>query len=116
MAKELAKIPEIKRFAQGLLKKTELYDGANFDTSQAAKRLSERKFDFPPSSKQKVLDLFRKEKTNPKTIQIKLTKSAMKALLNQSVISRTRDLQSMNAPNTDERIVLKRMWQSHLWR
>ena len=40
----------------------------------------------------------------------------MKALLNQSVISRTRDLQSMNAPNTDEKIVLKRMWQSHLWR
>ena len=116
MAKELAKIPEIKRFAQGLLKKTELYDGANFNTSQAAARLSERKFDFPPSSKQKVLDLFRKEKSNPKTIQVKLTKNAMKALLNQSVISRTRDLQSMNAPNTDERIVLKRMWQSYLWR
>ena len=39
----------------------------------------------------------------------------MKALLNQSVITRTRDLQSMNAPNTDERIVLKGMWQSLLW-
>ena len=40
-------------------------------------------------------------------INFKLTKNAMKALLNQSVITRTRDLQSMNAPNTDERIVLK---------
>ena len=72
MAKELAKIPEIKRFAQGLLKKTELYDGANFDTSQAATRLSERKFDFPPSSKQKVLDLFRRRKLIPKQFRLNL--------------------------------------------
>ena len=115
MAKELAKIPEIKRFAQGLLKKTNLYNGADFQTSQAAKLLFEKNFNFSPTSKQAILDLVRKEKENPKSIKLKLTKSAMKALLNQSVISRTRDLQSMNAPNTDERIVLKGMWQSILW-
>ena len=116
IAKELAKIPEIKRFVQSLLKRTALYDGPNFQTSNAAKLLLEKNFNFSPTSKTALLNLFRKEKANPKSIKVKLTKNAMKALLNQSVISRTKDLQSMNAPNTDEKIVLKGMWQSLLWR
>tara|TARA_R100001510_G_scaffold55855_1_gene60404 strand:+ start:1124 stop:2575 length:1452 start_codon:yes stop_codon:yes gene_type:complete len=115
IAKELAKIPEIRRFAQGLLRKTNLYNGPNFQTSNAAKLLAEKKFNYSPTSQQAILNLFRKEKAQPKSIQLKLTKNAMKALLNQSVITRTRDLQSMNAPNTDEKIVLKNMWQSLLW-
>tara|TARA_R100001079_G_C4441128_1_gene148943 strand:- start:301 stop:1722 length:1422 start_codon:yes stop_codon:yes gene_type:complete len=116
VARELAKIPQIKRFAQGLLKKTSLFDEEDFKTSQAGRLLADKKFDLSPSQKKKVLQMFDKEDTNPKTIQFKLTKGAMKALLNQSVISRTRDLQTMNAPNTDKKIVLKSMWQMALWR
>lgn len=116
VARALAKIPQIKRFAQGLLKNTSLFNEEDFQTSQAGNLLADKKFNFPPSQKKKVLELFGKENTNPKTIQLKLTKGAMKALLNQSVISRTRDLQSMNAPNTDKKIVLKSMWQQILWR
>lgn len=116
VAKQLAEIPQIKRFAQELLRKTSLYDEEDFRTSQAGNLLAEKKFDFPPAQKKKVLEIFGKENSNPKTIQFKFTKSAMKVLLNQSVISRTRDLQSMNAPNTDKKIVLKAMWQQILWR
>ena len=116
VARELAKIPQIRRFAQGLLKKISLFDEEDFRTSQAGKLLADKKFDLSPSQKKKVLQMFDKEDTNPKTIQFKLTKGAMKALLNQSVISRTRDLQTMNAPNTDKKIVLKSMWQQVLWR
>ncbi len=101
----LAKIPEIKRYAQALLRNTSLYNDNDFQTSQSLRMLREKNFDFSPTSKNKIMDMF--NLSDVRKINFKLTKNAMKALLNQSVITRTRDLQSMNAPNTDERIVLK---------
>jgi len=113
LARELAKIPEIKRYAQSLLRDTSLYDGADFQTSRALNKLREKNFDFSPSSKTKILDLF--NLSDVRKLNFKMTKLAMKELLNRSVITRTRDLQSMNAPNTKETIVLK-SWQQLLWR
>ncbi len=104
-AVELAKIPEIKRYAQALLRNTSLYNDNDFQTSQSLRMLRERDFNFSPSSKNKIMEMF--NLSDVRKINFKLTKNAMKALLNQSVITRTRDLQSMNAPNTKERIVLK---------
>jgi len=104
-AVELAKIPEIKRYAQALLRNTSLYNDNDFQTSESLRMLREKNFDFSPTSKNKIMNMF--NLSDVRKINFKLTKNAMKALLNQSVITRTRDLQSMNAPNTDERIVLK---------
>lgn len=113
LARELAKIPEIKRYAQSLLRDTSLYDGANFQTSRALNKLKDKEFNFSPTSKNKILDLF--NLSDVRKVNFKMTKLAMKELLNRSVITRTRDLQSMNAPNTKEPIVLK-SWQQVLWR
>ena len=113
LARELAKIPEIKRYAQSLLRDTSLYDGANFQTSRALNKLKDKEFNFSPTSKNKILDLF--NLSDVRKVNFKMTKLAMKELLNRSVITRTRDLQSMNAPNTKEPIVLK-SWQQLLWR